>query len=110
MSDLIDFFKLNATFDPVTSSTCEIIQTSDRTQRKRQITLVKNWKRTKRLGHGAFGTVWLEREGNDPEAKQRQETRAVKELAKGRSTNASRIDYTRELLALGRLSKVSIQY
>lgn len=31
-SDLIDYFKLNAVYDPDTNSTREVIQTSDRIQ------------------------------------------------------------------------------
>ena len=50
-SDLIDFFKLNAVYDPDTHSTREVIQTSDRTQFERRVTIVKEWSRsTKRLG------------------------------------------------------------
>ncbi len=72
-SDLIDFFKLNATFYPITASTIETVQNSDRT--RREITTVK-WKKAKFLGRWAFGSVWLE---HDYEEKN---LRAVKEIAK----------------------------
>lgn len=102
-SDLIDYFKLNAVYNPDTKSTREVTQTSDRTQFERQVTVVKKWRRsTKRLGCGAFGTVWLEHNHEG-------ESRAVKEIPKGTPTTPLSIDYRRELLALGRLSKVSSQ-
>ena len=100
LSDLIDFFKLDAAFDAITASTCEKVRVSDRTQRKRQVVVVKEWKRIKRIGRGAFGTVWVEhdQEGN---------TRVVKEVVKETSSMSVKVDYKRELSALGRLSKVS---
>ncbi len=99
-SDLIDFFKLNATFDPLTASTSETVQNSDRT--RREITIVK-WKRTKLLGRGGSGNVWLE---HDHEEKK---LRAVKEIPKGTTTTPSKMDYTRELLALSQMSKVWVE-
>lgn len=44
-SDLIDFFKLDTTFDPTTRFTHEVIQSSDWAQLKQQIVTVKEWKR-----------------------------------------------------------------
>lgn len=104
-SDLIDYFKLNAVYNPDTNSTREVTQTSDRVQFKREVTIVKEWRRsTKRLAHGAYGIVWLEHnhEGG--------EFRAVKEIPKGTPSTPVNIDYNRELLALSRLSKVSNQH
>lgn len=104
-SDLIDYFKLNAVYDPDTNSTREVIQTSDRIQLKRQVTIKKEWRRsTKRLGRGACGDVWSEHNYEEGES------RAVKEILKGTPTTPLMIDYRRELLALGRLSKVINQH
>ena len=100
-SDLVDYFRLDASYDPLTLVTRETVRVSDRARCKRQITVVKEWKRTKRIGRGAFGTVWLDRNRDE-------ETRAVKEIAKEDSGTSLKIDYKRELLALGRLSKVSL--
>lgn len=98
MSDLIDFFQLEATFNSSTRSTHEIVQTSDRAQLK------KEWKReADPIGHGGSGIVWLE---HDSEGKQ---SRVVKQILKGTPTTPLPTDYKRELLALGRLSKVSIK-
>lgn len=103
-SDLIDYFKLDAVYNPDTNSTREVTQTSNRTQFERQVTIVKEWRRaTKRLGFGPFGIVWLEHNHEDGES------RAVKEVPKGTPTTPLRLDSRRELLALGRLSKVSHQ-
>lgn len=50
LSDLIEYFKLNAVYNTDTKSTRE--ETPDRTQFRRQDTIVKEWKRsTKRFGH-----------------------------------------------------------
>lgn len=104
-SDLIDYFELNAIYNPDTNSTREVTQTSDRGKFKRQVTIVKEWKRsTKRLGHGAYGIVWLEHNHEG------EEFRAVKEIPKGTPSTPLDIDYKRELLALSRLSKVSSQH
>lgn len=104
-SDLIDYFELNAVYNSDTNSTREVTQTSDRGKFKRQVTIVKEWKRsTKRLGRGAYGIVWLEHNHEG------EEFRAVKEIPKGTPSTPLDIDYKRELLALSRLSKVSSQH
>ena len=101
-SDLIDFFQLNATFNPTTRSTREVIQSSDRARLKRQIVTVKEWKRQEEpIGHGGSGIVWLE---HDEDGK---ESRVVKQILKATPTTPLQADYKRELQALGLLSKVS---
>ena len=103
-SDLIDFFKLNVRFDATDSrTTIEIIEKSDRAKGLRQVREEKTWKQIKPIGKGSFGSVWLEKYQGHP-----TQLRAVKEISKDGGTNASvlRVDYTRELVALGRLSKV----
>ena len=103
-SDLIDFFQLNATYDPTTRSTREVIQSSDRSQLKRQIVTVKEWKRqAEPIGQGGSGIIWLE---HDEDGK---ESRVVKQLRKNTPTTPLETDYKRELQALGRLSKVSFK-
>ncbi len=100
-SDLIDFFQLNATFDPTTRSTREVIRSSDRAQLKRQIVTVKEWKRqVEPIGIGGSGVIWLEQDGDGGE-------RAVKQIFKATTTTPLQTDYKRELQALGRLSQVS---
>ncbi len=100
-SDLINFFQLNATFDPITRSTREVIQSSDRAQHKRQIVIVKEWKRqVEPIGNGGSGIVWLE---HDEDGKER----VVKQIFKATTTTPLQTDYKRELQALGHLSKVS---
>ena len=101
-SDLIDFFQLDATFDPTTRSTREVIRSSDRAQLKRQIVTVKEWKRqAEPIGHGASGIIWLEHNEDG------SESRAVKQIIKATPMKPIQTDYKRELQALGRLSKVS---
>ena len=99
-SDLIDFFRLNATFDPTTRCTREVIRSSNRAQLKRQIVTVKEWKRQDDpIGYGGSGIIWLE---HDEDGK---ESRVVKQITK--ATTPLETDNKRELQALGRLSKVS---
>lgn len=77
-SDLIDFFQLNATFDPTTR---EVIQSSDRAQLKRQIVIVKEWKRkAEPIGHGGSGILWLE---HDEDGK---ESRVIEQIIKATPT------------------------
>ena len=100
-SDLVDYFKLDAFYDPLTLLTHETLRVPDQVQRRRQVTVEKRWKRVKRIGRGCFGTVWLDRGEND-------EVRAVKEIIKEDSGVPLEVDCKRELLALGRLSKVQL--
>ena len=101
-SDLIDFFQLNATYDPTTRSTREFIQSSDRSQLKRQIVTVKEWKReAEPIANGGCGIIWLEHHGDG------KESRVVKQIIKDTPTTPLETDCKRELQALGRLSKVS---
>ena len=105
-SDLIDYFKLNVRFDASdTQTTIETIETSDRARNLRQVRIERTWKQEKQIGKGSFGSVWVEYNLEDP-----TERRAVKEISKESGTNMSalNVDYTRELIALGRLSKVYI--
>ena len=100
-SDLIDFFQLNATFDPTTRSTREVIRSSDRAQLKRRIVTVKQWKRqVEPIGNGGSGIIWLEHDEDEKK-------RAVKQIFKAKPTTPLQTDYKRELQALGHLSKVS---
>jgi hypothetical protein len=57
--------------------------------------IVEEWVRQKRLGAGANGEVFLERSNSG-------KVRAVKEVRKSGDLS----DYLKELLAMGRLSKV----
>ena len=98
-SDLVDYFKLEAYYDPLTLLTHETLRVPDQAQYRSQVTVVKQWKRIKRIDRGAFGTVWLDRGEKD-------EVRAVKEVVKEDLGTPLKVDCKRELLALGRLSKV----
>ena len=102
-SDLIDFFQLDATFDPTTRCTREVIRNSDRAQLRRQIVTAKEWKRqVEPIGSGGSGIVWLEQDEDGKE-------RVVKQIFKATTTTPLPTDYKRELQALGRLSKVSFE-
>lgn len=58
------------------------------------------WQRTKELGRGSFGVVWLEKCTSGPDLGQ---VWAVKELRKGTRT-VSPVSYARELEAIAKFS------
>ena len=99
-SDLEELFRLNITFDIPKGLTIETRNTSDRARRVRQATTVTKWRNTTCLGQGASGVVWLQQEDEVPET-----CRAIKQIPKGTRSAPLPVDYRRELLALGRLSK-----
>ncbi|KAL8785895.1 MAG: hypothetical protein Q9195_008440 [Heterodermia aff. obscurata] len=99
-SDLEELFRLNITFDASKELTIETRNISDRARRVRQATTVTKWRNTTCLGQGASGVVWLQQEDGAPES-----CRAVKEIPRGTRSAPLPVDYRRELLALGRLSK-----
>jgi hypothetical protein len=100
-SDLVDLFKLEATYTP--EYTSQISKERDPSRGARKIKVEKKWYRGDSLGQGAFGAVWVERESNVPGAA--TAVRAVKEVSKAYMRNLG-LDYKRELIALARMSKV----
>lgn len=99
-SDLEELFRLDITFDTTNGVIIETRNFSDRALRVRQGKSVTRWKNGTCLGHGASGIVWMQREEQAPE-----KCRAVKQIPKGTRSAPLPVDYRRELLALGRLSK-----
>src|SRR6266498_1052663 len=77
-SDLIDLFKLEATYTP--EYTSQISKERDPNYGTRKIKVEKRWYRGDSLGHGAFGSVWVERDRNVPDVA--TSFRAVKEVSK----------------------------
>jgi hypothetical protein len=100
-SDLIDLFKLEATY--TSDHTLEISTERDPSRGARRIKIEKRWYRGDCVGHGAFGAVWVEHDNNVPDAA--TAVRAVKEISKGYMRRIQ-LDYKRELIALAKLSKV----
>jgi hypothetical protein len=94
-SDLVDYFRLDAIYDPTHAVTRQNVRAADGARR----TAVREWKRIDDLGQGAFGTVWLEKETVNGQL------RAVKKVSKNGSTTEE-MDYIREVVALGGFSKV----
>jgi hypothetical protein len=99
-SDLVDLFKLEATYTP--EYTSQISRERDPSRGARKIKVEKNWYRDS-LGHGTCGAVWVERDSNVPNAA--TAVRAVKEVSKAYMRWIG-LDYKRELIALARMSKV----
>ena len=100
-SDLIDLFKLEATY--TSEYTTQISTERDPSRGARKIKIEKRWYRGDSLGHGAFGAVWIEHDSNVFDAA--AAVRALKEVSKG-YMRRMHLDYKRELVALAKLSKV----
>ena len=82
-SDLLDFYKLQAE-----CSESHVIHTSyvkDRSQSIQRVKVEQRWDNVKRIGHGAFGEVWLQKGEKGAE-------RTVKQLSKYRMGDLG-IDY-----------------
>lgn len=93
----IDRYKLETIFegDYVTHT----IHRSDPGMAQRTIEVKERWRRTKTIGSGTFGVVWLqEQEGGGGHL------RAVKKIAR----NFKGVDYSRELATLAKLKDVSV--
>lgn len=100
--DLVEYFKLEAEYDTIDKCTIQTVEVSDKPRSRRKTRVKKKWQRVREVGRGSFGVVWLEA----LEDKSGEE-RAVKEIIKDNAMVSSGVDYYQELLALGRLSKVS---
>lgn len=93
----VDRYKLETTFDG--DYVTHTIHKSNLGMAQRTIEVKERWKRTKDIGSGSFGVVWLEeQEGGGGHL------RAVKKIAR----NFKGVDYSRELATLAKLKDVSI--
>lgn len=101
LSDLLDLFKLEATH--TSDYTLQVSMERDPSRGGRKVKLEKRWYRGHSLGHGAFGTVWVEHDNKVPSVA--SAVRAVKEISKGYLQKIN-LDYKHELVALAKLSKV----
>lgn len=93
-SDLLDFYKLQAD-----CSENHVIHTSyvkDRAKSVQRVRVEQRWDNVKRIGHGTFGEVWLQKGDKGAE-------RAVKKISKYRMEDLD-IDYKRELDALAKFN------
>jgi hypothetical protein len=99
--DLLDHFKLDAEVSP--EHTLHVTYKINRARGERE-KIQKQWKRTERVGEGAFGQVWRElhrrQDGH-------QEVRAVKVIEKQRMRQYN-VDFKKELLALATFSKPEV--
>jgi len=96
VSDLVADSKLDTIFKK--GFTIHHVQTPDTTPLLGRNRKKQKWERSKELGRGSFGTVWLQKlvGGGDSDAGER----AVKQIEK-RST----IDYSHELDAIAKFSQ-----
>ena len=99
-SDLLDHFKLDAEIHP--DYTLHTSWELDRTLGRQKEKIETKWYRKRCIGYGMFGEVWLETCGEGT-----MNQRAVKILSKPRM-NKYGIDYTRELIALAKFSKLQV--
>ena len=98
VTELLEDFKLVTRFEG--DQIEHLYDECDRTSSRRVVKRYERWERVRLLGHGAFGTVWLEK---CVAGKQVGSLRATKDI---RSSNG-RVDYAPELEALSKLSKAA---
>jgi hypothetical protein len=100
--DLIEHFKIDVQF--CDDHVLHVEYVSDLVRGLRKARLERRWYTKQHIGNGSFGDVLLQvqREGHRDIA-----DRAVKVIQKRRMRNVG-IDYRRELLALAKLSRVSL--
>lgn len=98
--DLVDHFKLETAFLP--EHTLHTYYKSDSLDGRRKVKIVKRWRKTRIVGEGNFGSVWLELEEDGSE-------RAVKAISR-RLCSHNIIDYRKEVAAMARLSKVTVTF
>lgn len=72
---------------------------------QRRVRVEEIWQRTKELGRGSYGVVWLEKCTSGPDS---GKVRAVKELMKGTATMPS-AGYARELEAIVKFSQERVR-
>lgn len=98
LSDLVRDWKLESVVHP--NYTVQIHYISDAAQGQWRRPVEERWQRTRQLGRGAFGIVWLEQCTIDPSHGQ---LRAVKELCKT-SRSLPPAYYLKELDAIFKFS------
>ncbi|TGJ76816.1 hypothetical protein E0Z10_g10823, partial [Xylaria hypoxylon] len=99
-SDLVQDLRLETSvgFDGVTQHTYAY---SEPHGGQRAMPVTENWKQSRLLGRGGFGSVWLEACVSGP---RQGELRAVKEVKKQDISADATIDYGRELQAVAKFS------
>ncbi|CAH0049178.1 unnamed protein product [Clonostachys solani] len=100
LPDLVRDSRLDTTFDLNSRTVCHVSFITNLASRQRRVKTEVTWKRSKRIGAGGFGSIWLERcvEGGSL-----GQLRAVKEIAKQPDATHA-VDYTRELEAIAKFS------
>ncbi|KAF7558250.1 hypothetical protein G7Z17_g92 [Cylindrodendrum hubeiense] len=103
VSDLVVDSKIEATWDPEAKHTTQIRTAVGVSARRRRLKTEEKWERKRRLGRGAYGTVWLEKciESSGPRNGE-SDLRAVKEIHK--LPNVSTSEFHRELEAIAKFS------
>lgn len=100
-SDLVQELKLETSFSP--SYTQHTFNKRGTSGREWKIRVQERWTRKRRLGQGAFGTVWLET-CDRPARRHSPTVRAVKEIPID-VTVTEKVDYYRELEAVMKFSQ-----
>lgn len=102
LPDLVRDSKLTTHF--LGEETIHTYQESDPTSGNRLIARTEHWQRQKKIGNGAYGSVWLEnctkgqRNGN--------RVRAVKQSHL--DSRSGPVDYTRELEVIAKFSRANV--
>jgi hypothetical protein len=105
LPDLVRDSQLETHFLPDwNTETVHTHQELDPTSRWRQVSRSEHWQRQKKIGGGAFGTVWLE---TSSKGVHNIEARAVKQIEINQ--HSKQIDYNRELEAIAKFSHQKVR-
>ncbi|KAF2967847.1 hypothetical protein GQX73_g5786 [Xylaria multiplex] len=99
-SDLVQDLRLETSISP-DGDTQHTYMHSEPDSGERAVLVTENWKQSRLLGRGGFGSVWLETCISGP---RQGEFRAVKEIKKQDISADFTIDYSRELQAVAKFS------
>ncbi|KAK7414956.1 hypothetical protein QQX98_006281 [Neonectria punicea] len=108
VSDLVVESRIEATWDPRSGQTTQILTAVGTSARQRRLKTEETWTRKRVLGNGAFGTVWPEEAtatDGSGSSDRIPKLRAVKEIRKRPNEPAS--DFHRELEAIAKFSHES---
>jgi hypothetical protein len=103
VSDLVRDSKLETKFRG--EYTEHVYNVSGATPRQRRVEKVERWERVKRLGSGAFGTVWLQKLVTE---NSEEKYRAVKKIRKDVQGHTP-VDYGRELEVIAKFSHQKVR-
>ena len=106
-SDLVRDSKLECTIS--SNSTVHVKHVSDPATGLRRVRTEELWQRTKQLGQGGFGIVWLEKCTSGPNNGKARAVKCIAKVLAEPSRASSVVDYNRELEAIAKFSQERVR-